>query len=137
MDEQTPMMKCGHLANAVARDHIRLGMNGRPQETRELRPDIPACAMCLCTETAPTPNLEGRTARCSMCGNTVPSTNEGLAFFQYRGEGSKAAEETCGMCSYNIIGCPRMQVGTLEPHDFAPRGAFEFDSFYDGCRGWD
>lgn len=84
------------------------------------------------------PFLVGRTARCgyhSRCGTEVPS-HQKLAFFEYRGEGSKDAVEKCRHCRYFEVA---HKVGH---HDricdsFEPNGAFEFDSFYCGCRGWD
>lgn len=56
-------------------------------------PPIPVCAVhgCLEIQTNP-PSLEGRTARCA-CGKTRPSTDPGLAFFEYRGPGSPLATD--------------------------------------------
>lgn len=65
-----PMMKCGHAANAES--------NGKP-----------CCAICagfnanafvIAEEIN---NLEGRFAKCSYCGNKVPSNNN-LIFFKYQ-----------------------------------------------------
>ena len=64
----TPMMKCGHAANAT-------------------RKGKPCCAICVgLTENGAipveTPPLEGRVAQCS-CGNSKPSSLN-LAFFEHR-----------------------------------------------------
>lgn len=83
--------------------------------------------------------LEGRTARC-ICGSVVASTTPHIAFFEYRGEGSRSATTTCKNCRYAEVAHtdearrknPRLLCTTFEPH-----GAFEFDSFYCGCRGFD
>lgn len=134
-----PMMLCGHVQNAVVKDHIPLRLDGadaRETEQRELEPDKPACAICQCTTVidAALINLSGRIAKCSMCEHEVPSLRD-LAFFQFRGEGSYAAAHTCNVCRYNDRGCPINQKRTGKIHDFEPHGAFEFDVYYDGCRG--
>jgi len=78
------LMKCGHTSYATC--------NGKP-----------ACVICDCTEIErevyDTEGLEGRKAKCSLCGQIVDS-NWGLAFFEYRPDR-------------------------------------EYDSYYNGCRGWD
>ncbi len=89
----------------------------------------------------------GREARCSYCQTVVPS-RESLPFFQFRGEGSREATETCRVCRcYEIAHHPRTDgpeayrgkipsvIGT--PHPFEPHGAYEFDGYYCGCRGWE
>lgn len=97
-------------------------------------------------------DLEGRTARC-YCGSTAPSSRN-LAFFEFRGEGSREASETCGVCGFHEIahdptaehmariegGATRYEnlmkrVGGI--HDFTPKGGVDTDRFYCGCRGWD
>lgn len=65
----TPMMKCGHAANAT-------DANGRP-----------CCAIHAgLTEDAyivvEGPSLEGRLAKCGICKKSVPS-NTNLAFFEH------------------------------------------------------
>lgn len=86
-------------------------------------------------------NLEGRVAACQ-CGRTKPS-NESLAFFEYRGEGSRVALERCGTCSYTEVAHKRAlepgndHIKHITAHDFTPIGALETDIFYCGCRGWD
>jgi hypothetical protein len=135
------MMQCGHAANAIVRDHIRLNEHGIPLEQRELEPDKPACAICVCVDVINTnQNLEGRWAKCSICKHMSPSNPSKLAFFQFRGENSRSALNTCKVCSYNRQGCPIIQKRLDykgEQHEFTSHGAFEYDCFYCGCRGWD
>ena len=67
--EEKPMMKCGHTANSykIVKDK-----------------KIPGCVICNCFEVAESkPSLEGRTACCTECNNTVPSSWD-LPFFRYR-----------------------------------------------------
>ena len=85
--------------------------------------------------------LENRTARCH-CGRTEPS-NVKLAFFEYRGEGSRQATESCAHCPYNSTAHERARditqthLAQLREHEFESHGAFEYDGFYCGCNGWD
>ena len=65
----TPLMKCGHAANATCEDK-------------------PVCVIChgldpgaTVVDDAP-PRLEGRVAKCSDCGHERPSNTE-LAFFAH------------------------------------------------------
>lgn len=86
-------------------------------------------------------DLTNRIAKCS-CGKEMPSS-PALAFFVYCGEGSSRAESTCKVCAYHAVAHERAQdaearhLRHIADHAFAPRGAFEFDDFYCGCRGWD
>lgn len=86
--------------------------------------------------------LAGRIAHCgyiSTCNGTAPSAVS-LAFFEFKGEGSRNATENCKNCFYNVHAHtpeamaknPRLKCTNFEPH-----GPYEFDSFYDGCKGWD
>lgn len=60
----TPMMKCGHAANATC--------EGKP-----------CCVICgEHTVDDNPPSLEGRTAKC-YCGTSEPSDPSRLAFFEY------------------------------------------------------
>ena len=118
-----PMMQCGHAANATDGE-------GKP-----------CCAICVgldpgATIIAEKPSLEGREAQCPYCKKTVLSSWN-LAFFEYKGPGSRAAEDACAKCAYyksahekKLPGTPRMN------HYFVPHGPFEYDSYYCGCRGW-
>lgn len=120
------MMACGHTDNAKAK---------RPDG------DIPACVICGTTQVADgLPNLEGREAQCS-CGRKTASTMN-LAFFEFRGEGSTRSLTTCADCGsaevlHREFNPVTQRPGTKLDHKFVPRGAFEFDSFYCGCYGWD
>jgi hypothetical protein len=90
--------------------------------------------------------LAGREARCT-CGQTAPSTKalDGyLAFFKYRGEGSRAATDSCKHCGYAEIAHTqedtkqRMNVVTRgKCPGFEPKGDWGYDTYYCGCRGWD
>lgn len=125
---KNPMMKCGHAANAVNKE------------------GLPCCAICA----GLTPNadivdenfgdrLEGRMAICPHCKKTVPSSLS-LAFFEYRGSGSKW-EENCKNCGIFHKDQPVFRYkGRNEVHcsKYEPRvGGFELDLYYCGCRGWD
>lgn len=77
--------------------------------------------------------MSERQARC-ICGSTVPSSDK-LAFFEFRGEGSKHATEIC-KCGYNIT-AHHVQHIAAHCQDATPRGPHEFDGYYCGCRGWD
>ena len=81
------------------------------------------------------PNLSGRFAQCSYgCDHSVPS-HAGLPFFEYTGDGSRRAIIECKNCPYyeEAHGKGHKQVCK----NFEPHGAFEFDSYYCGCYGWD
>jgi hypothetical protein len=130
-----PLMVCGHAANAV-------DGNGDP-----------SCAICLTTKIDDSPSLVGRSAKCSDTCRIRPS-DRGLAFFEYRGEGSPHATGTCKHCHYNIVahdptvehmariernGKTRYENFMHEKgqHEFEPVGPADYDRYYCGCRGWD
>ena len=97
----------------------------------------PVCGIHDCREVVHAPNLRNRKARCPDCGSLVPSKRT-LAFFEYRGPGSPAAREMC-ICGYTRV-AHREEVwarNKLVCHNFEPRGAWDYDSYYCGCRGWD
>lgn len=82
-----------------------------------------------------------RIAHCTYCSKQFPSSPN-LAFFENRAEGSRAAVETCKHCRCypqahvkNGLGVFPSVIG--KPHLFEPHGAYEYDLFYCGCRGWD
>lgn len=79
-------------------------------------------------------NLKGRMAKCYDGCALVPS-HAGLPFFEFRGEGSEQAKITCKNCPYYETAHGKGHSHVC--NNFIPRGAFEFDSFYCGCRGWD
>lgn len=123
------MMACGHVENAV--EHLADGT------TR------PACAICAgidprAKQVVERPSLEGRQARCGSCKTTTPSDWE-LAFFEFRGEGSRQAKESCQNCGYSIVAhtAEVRARGVKVCDEFHARGAWEFDGFYCGCQGWD
>jgi hypothetical protein len=92
--------------------------------------------------------LRDREARCT-CGQTRPSTDaiQGrLAFFEFRGEGSRSATEQCQHCGYAVVAhgpdAPVWKSGktAVETHGcpgFEPKGDWGYDTYYCGCRGWD
>jgi hypothetical protein len=83
------LMKCGCVAAGV--------MSARGG--KKFEPPIPCCIVHNCIEPAEeVPTLDGRMARCG-CGKKEPSSYN-LPFFEYRGDGSRAATETC-VCGYN------------------------------------
>lgn len=115
-------MACGHTALASDKD------------------GNPVCPMCSGYEAVivlPKPPLEGRLAQCSDCKTTRPSRTS-LPFFEYRGVGSKRATDNCKLCGmFSHVHPLTEPMYGIEPHDFVPHGAFEYDQFYCGCRGWE
>lgn len=85
-----------------------------------------------------------RKAQCVYCGAEAESSNDKLAFFKDKGEGSPSATEICG-CGYHQVAHepghgrvdPRtvMQQGKCKT-GFVARGAQSVDEYYCGCRGW-
>lgn len=115
-----PMLTCGCAANATS--------EGKP-----------GCAVHLCTEVAPTPDLTGRVAVCYGHCAKLPSTPS-LAFFVYRGEGSPSAAQcaTCGCVQEAHLPInPHTGREGITGHPYAPRGPWPTDSYYCGCMGWD
>src|SRR5215467_7499998 len=115
-----PMMACGHAANAV-----------------DMKTGQPVCAICVgltadAQVTATAPDLTGRRARCT-CGKSVPSKLT-LAFFEYRGVGSKSADESC-VCGFYRVAHEEGKVP--ECAGFVARGDVGYDSYYCGHAGWD
>jgi len=128
MTMSKPMMKCGHAANATREDGSH------------------CCAICSPDDKAyilaHTPDLTGRQARCS-CMRLTPSSTD-LAFFEYRGPGSRIAVETC-KCNYHRVAHQRdpkrvdpssvVELGKCS--GFVANGGHEYDSYYCGHAGWD
>lgn len=127
------MLSCGHAANAT-------DGNGQP-----------ACAICVGLEKSvpvAAPNLTGREARCGKFCAVVPSSLD-LAFFEFRGEGSPVSKRTCKKCGYadvahdpahmqrNVPSNRKTVVEQGKCSGFEPHGAYEYDTYYCGCRGWD
>lgn len=119
-----PMMLCGHAANAT---HD----GGKP-----------CCAICApCAESfkiAPDlPDLTGRMARCAYGCKEVPS-KPSLAFFEYRGPGSKEAENACANCGiHHKDSTDAWTVKRGKCPGWKRRGPSPHDNYYCGCRGWD
>jgi hypothetical protein len=116
------LLQCGHNGHAIHKN-VHDGLPANHPSCVICTPDIRAC---LPEQTI---NLEGRLAEC-MCGNKEPSSTN-LAFFEFRGVGSRSAVETCE-CGYYEVAHPNRYC-----EQFKPRGPYEFDTFYCGCRGWD
>ena len=94
---------------------------------------VPSCAVHDCIEQVETPNLEGRTA---MCGTHAPQPSSlALAFFQYRGPGSRDATQVC-KCGY-YESAHTDYPDRLKCKKFEARGPMLNDLYYCGCRGWD
>jgi len=130
MSTETVMMGCGHAANG----HDENG--------------DPVCVICVnldpgAEQPVAPPNLDGRIARCS-CGRVAESATS-LAFFEFRGEGSRSATDSCKHCRYAEVAHRRKrELQALGDHHlklvcdhFEPSGSWEYDSWYCGCRGWD
>ena len=120
-----PMMKCGCAAQGVKSSSGALKFD----------PPIPACVIHDCIEVADAPpDLAGRMANCAYGDHAVkPSDPERLAFFEYRGPGSRWATEIC-KCGYAKVA---HETGRVKCREFQPRGPHERDTHYCGCRGWD
>lgn len=124
---EKPMMGCGHVANG------RVEVNGEW---------VPCCVICSGIHPGAAtpvggPDLTGRHSHCT-CGVTVPSSLS-LPFFEFRGEGSRVALESCGTCGYNLV-AHTDEVRSRNPKvckDFVPRGAMDQDTHYCGHAGWD
>ena len=102
------------------------------------------------------PSLEGRKAKCTSCHKEPVDSLYGLPFFEYKGPGSWTAINRCNYCgwfkdqhpSMGGTGCYKNSNNPLpalcERKDnmkflrFKPLSqGEEFDSYYDGCYGWD
>ncbi len=124
-----PMMKCGCAAQGVLT--AKAGV--------KFDPPIPACLIHDCYEVADSaPDLSGRMAQCSYLpsGHAIkPSDPEALAFFEYRGPGSKWATDIC-KCGYAKVAHDEKRI-KCKVGGFTPRGPHERDAYYCGCHGWD
>jgi hypothetical protein len=107
----------------------------------------PACSMHMYRsegkQVVPSPDLRGRVAKCH-CNEVRPSSMD-LAFFQYRGEDSPDAINTCKHCKFHwqahehdnhrVFANSVVEDGKCP--GFEPHGAWDFDLFFCGCSGWD
>ena len=92
-----------------------------------------------------TPNLSGRKAKCSFASspNHKPPVDSeiDLPFFEYKGPDSFRGRITCKNCGFYEQahgGDKRRYYPENRICDnFESVGAFEFDEYYCGCRGWD
>jgi hypothetical protein len=64
-----------------------------------------------------------------------PSDPEKLAFFEYRGPGSRWATDYC-KCGYLKVAHDEKRIRCMVG-GFTPRGPSERDGHYCGCHGWD
>ncbi len=120
---EKPMMACGCAANSE-----RTGTSGKKHDP------IPCCSIHDCIEIVKRPNLIGRQAKCG-CGRIEPSNPDHLAFFEFRGEGSREATKIC-KCGYAESAHDKPHIAA-KCQKFIPRGPQEYDKYYCGCRGWD
>lgn len=86
--------------------------------------------------------LEGRYARCT-CG-AIALSSTSLAFFEFRGEGSRSATDICRNCGYARVAHEqddtRTQMNVVERGKcpgFESGGPWQYDSWYCGHAGWD
>lgn len=125
-------MKCGCVSSGVLRARGRVKFD----------PPIPICVVHECDEIATEkPDLTGRLARCG-CGKTMPSDYEALAFFEYRGPGSRFGRRVCKTCRYADVAHEKKKAEKpghlkLVCDKFAPIGEHQFDAYYCGHAGWD
>jgi len=128
---ETTMMTCGHVA-----------MSTHAQAHDDLPENHPSCVIDLtCSVVYQRPTLEGRMAVCGYSGHGSVPSDWGLAFFEYRGEGSRSAALcTCGYAQIAHEYEPkRVRPDPIKCSvgGYTPRGDLGTDEFYDGCRGWD
>ena len=77
--------------------------------------------------------IQVRQARC-YCGKLEPITKN-LPFFESRDTGSRQATIACKNCFYYDVAHGKGHKDVC--NNFTPHGAYEYDSFYCGCDGWD
>jgi len=122
-----PMMKCGCAAQGVltAKGGVKFD------------PPIPSCVVHSCYEVDDAaPDLTGRMANCAYGDHAhKPSDPENLAFFEYRGPGSKWATDVC-KCGYSQSAHDEKRI-KCSVGGFTPRGPHKRDIYYCGCHGWD
>lgn len=121
------LMMCGHAADGYATS------------------GWPVCVTCYPAiesqvEDQRTIDLTGRRAKCAYHHNendTVESSFN-LPFFEFRGEGSRDSKWHCKHCFYyEPVHDPNYSHYKPLDHEFEAHGAFEYDRYYCGCRGWD
>ena len=123
MTKQFPIMACG----CMAQGHER---------TRD-GTTIPCCITHGCTEIAKEiPDLTHRVSRCVYCGHEEPSSYA-LAFFEYRGRGSRYATHYCKCGRLDIAHHSVLTNNHAPCTRFRAAGPAQHDRHYCGCRGWD
>jgi hypothetical protein len=122
------MMACGCAANAKRKTD-----NGW----------IPTCAVHNTVEQVPDYDLTGRQAICCGESSLRDSDADKLAFFEYRGPGSKSSDLSC-TCGYAKMAHTSDKTHVMKHcakkngvAGFVARGPWEYDRYYCGCRGWD
>lgn len=87
--------------------------------------------------------IEERTVRCSSCKRERPSAEAltgRLAFYEYRGPGSREALKSCKHCRYYDVAHdkPKDERSSFVCDHFeADPAGREVDLYYCGCKGWD
>jgi len=121
------LLKCGCAANSKV--HSTGG--------KKFDPPIDGCAIHDCIEPADIqPSLEGRKAKCTY-GDNIVDSSYGLAFFKYRGLGSRVAADTCQCGYYRSAHTPEVKAANpVACDDFTPQGPIKHDEYYCGCQGW-
>lgn len=104
------------------------------------------------TETRPQPkeivSVPPSTVRKAICGGVhqadhtttdyheIRDSSKDLAFFEYRGLGSKAST-VCLTCHFYESGHDVYGLVVAGEHSYSPHGPWEYDGFYCGHSGWD
>lgn len=129
---------CAHLITEVVEDHFT-GWEDESGDTLAYAPYLHDHTPDRAPTQADDATRATREARCG-CGKIRPSSDD-LPFYEYRGEGSKYAVDSCATCAYVAAVHQPVNPHTDRPgvidHPFTPRGPHDYDSYYCGCRGWD
>lgn len=118
------IMACGCSSNAK-----------RETETGEW---VESCAIHGCIEVADDqPDLTGRQAHCSYGQHAFKPSSTSLAFFEYRGKGSRH-ERVCKHCGYLDTAHTEDKRKKIRNicNNFESKGPAEYDVYYCGCYGW-
>lgn len=119
----TPMMKCGHAANATSRP------SGKP-----------VCFICAMadgdaahTVDETPPSLEGRRARCNYYGRPTRANGCGRSECNYGGKGG----EPCACEQPSSPDLPFFEKEPASGWTWQKNNHKGYDGFYCGCMGWD
>lgn len=111
----SPMMTCGHTANAVMRSKGGVKYD----------PPLPCCAICTCTEIDESPpDLSERRARCTYYGKVPSGRSHESNYGCKRGEACNCEQPSQKEEGH---GLPFFKHCPDKP----------YDEFYCGCWGWD